>query len=537
MPWTPITDLNGPEGLGVTNPRIVGDNLVVDRTRDGAVIEAAYVVGNTRGPVGVTPVITVTVSGLAAGASPTVTKTGTAAAPSFALGIPKGDKGDTGSAPNLTATAAGLAAGASPTVSVTGTNPNYTLNLGIPKGDKGDKGDPGNASASIQDGVTGTTTTWSSQKSVDSFAPLSHSHAASAITSGTISAARLPTASTVQLGVAQLATDAETTAGTLATKTVTPAGLATAYDTWQKRGRRPDAVFIGSSNVVAGTWTGQLCTAMGWTERNFAVSGGAFTGDSFYNQMVAAAADSSFANSDVGWVFVADCSNDVRAKSSTQATTIPKALQYAKTTWPNARIIVLPLVWPSDPTVDVVGVPGGWQGEWPMWLMTYVEQIRVTARSLDIEVIEHTETWLLGHPEWMSAGGDVHANAAGYTEIARMVRRYLRGEETCTSQPMTRVTADPSTTANVSSAWVSRENTLVTLRSAFGLSGSTTADAVLGWVPEGMRPMEMVPIYGHAWGGSYSTIRAAVYPNGSILNLVATSGAYTLYGGGSWRAV
>lgn len=49
-----------------------------------------------QGPTGVTPAISISVTGLAAGASPTVVKSGTAEAPSFAIGIPKGDKGDKG---------------------------------------------------------------------------------------------------------------------------------------------------------------------------------------------------------------------------------------------------------------------------------------------------------------------------------------------------------------------------------------------------------------------------------------------------------
>lgn len=50
----------------------------------------------TAGKNGVTPNITLTVSKLAAGQNPTVTKSGTAEAPTFALGIPEGAKGANG---------------------------------------------------------------------------------------------------------------------------------------------------------------------------------------------------------------------------------------------------------------------------------------------------------------------------------------------------------------------------------------------------------------------------------------------------------
>lgn len=67
-------------------------------TSIGAVQGAKGDKGNEgpQGPVGVTPVISISVTGLAAGASPTVVKGGTAEAPTFTLGIPKGDKGDQG---------------------------------------------------------------------------------------------------------------------------------------------------------------------------------------------------------------------------------------------------------------------------------------------------------------------------------------------------------------------------------------------------------------------------------------------------------
>jgi hypothetical protein len=79
-----------------------------------------------------------TVTGLAAGASPTVTNAGTSSAAVFNFGIPAGATGSTGPANTLTiGTVTTLAAGASATASVTGTAPNQTLNLGIPQGAAG----------------------------------------------------------------------------------------------------------------------------------------------------------------------------------------------------------------------------------------------------------------------------------------------------------------------------------------------------------------------------------------------------------------
>jgi hypothetical protein len=59
-------------------------------------------------------------------------------------------------------------------------------------------------------------------------AAFSHNHDASAITAGTIAAARLPAATATAIGAVELATTAEATAGTDTTRAVTPAGLAAA---------------------------------------------------------------------------------------------------------------------------------------------------------------------------------------------------------------------------------------------------------------------------------------------------------------------
>lgn len=98
-----------------------------------------------KGDIGATPTVAVgTVSALSAGATPTVTNSGTSTAARFNFGIPSGT-----AATITVGTVTGLAAGAAPTVTNAGTTSAAKLNFGIPagaKGDpgaKGDKGDPG----------------------------------------------------------------------------------------------------------------------------------------------------------------------------------------------------------------------------------------------------------------------------------------------------------------------------------------------------------------------------------------------------------
>lgn len=105
------------------------------------------------GPTGATPAISVEVTGLPAGAEPTVEVSGTPEAPVIALGIPAGrqgdpggkgdpgDPGDPGQTPNITiGQVETLPAGSAVTASITGETPNLVLNLGIPQGQQGDPG-------------------------------------------------------------------------------------------------------------------------------------------------------------------------------------------------------------------------------------------------------------------------------------------------------------------------------------------------------------------------------------------------------------
>ena len=98
-------------------------------------------------------------TGLAAGASPTVTNSGSSSAATFNFGIPAGATGATGAtgtaATIAAGTATGLATGAAPTVTNSGSSSAATFDFGIPAGATGATGSPG-AAATI---TVGTVTT------------------------------------------------------------------------------------------------------------------------------------------------------------------------------------------------------------------------------------------------------------------------------------------------------------------------------------------------------------------------------------------
>lgn len=85
------------------------------------------------------------------------------------------------------------------------------------------------------------------QVALDNKSSINHSHAASAISSGTLAAARLPAATDTAIGAVELATTVEATTGTDTTRAVTPAGLKAAIPA-------PQVLFVNSlSEIPPGT--------------------------------------------------------------------------------------------------------------------------------------------------------------------------------------------------------------------------------------------------------------------------------------------
>ena len=94
--------------------------------------------------------MTITATGLAAGAAPTAELTEVGGHYNIVLGLPKGDKGDTGATPQITVQVKTGEPGTAASVKQTGTAENPTLEFTIPqgtKGEKGEKGDTGSLSA------------------------------------------------------------------------------------------------------------------------------------------------------------------------------------------------------------------------------------------------------------------------------------------------------------------------------------------------------------------------------------------------------
>ncbi len=340
-------------------------------------------------------------------------------------------------------------------------------------------------------------------------------------------AVAMPDATTTVKGRVELATTAETTAGASSVLAVTPAGVAAALSANEAALRpvRSNAVFIGSSNVVgpsSSSWTTKLCAAMGWTERNYASSGAPWANDYFYNQLTSAGNDGAFSNDSVGWVFLADASNDIRSKnnsanSSSMGSVASRTMLHARTLFSNARVIVLPVIWPADARVHVAGVPGGYQHVWPRWLLHDVGVLRDAARETGCGFIEDTWTWLSGRSDWMSAGGDVHPNADGHTEIARWVRHYLGGGETTprTGWNTVSLASGYSSTTDGSKRALSwrMDGEEIIVHGAVNFASSTSSFADVGTMPVGIRPPYSVDIQVGSGAGIGT---ATIFPTGEV---------------------
>lgn len=368
-----------------------------------------------------------------------------------------------------------------------------------------------------------------------SFPPSAHTHAAVDVTSGVFAAARLPAATEAAQGALEIATTAEIITGTDAVRAVTPRGIKQGYNLapW-----RPDTVIIGSSNATGGAtqWPAKVCAMMGWTERNFAVGGGAFS-QNFSTMIDNASASTDFANADVGQVFIVDASNDTRA-GTTIGTAVANVFQKAKATFPNARIICLPEIWPPD-TTNVSTVPGGFQVWWWDKLAEHTDVMRRAARLYGIDYIDDSWTWFLGMTD-LQKPNEVHLTTEGHTLIAQYVRSWLAGNDVRGRRPWTKVPATGgyySTDDGLLSAGrglrVIAEGNTVTARGLMSAAGTTAPDSDWAVVPSGFRPcfLTSIVLTQHSSG---LVVPAKIYSNGTIRSNPGTNGG-VFYVDATWQ--
>ena len=300
----------------------------------------------------------------------------------------------------------------------------------------------------------------------------------------------------------------------------------------ERRGR--DAVFLGTSNVAltTSTWPATLCARMGWTERNFAKGSTGFdqadwsNANKFPEQMTAAINDPSFNNLDVGYVFVADGGNDAR-NDKTETTAATTVFNAAKTAFPNAKIICVPMLW--GPNAEYNDLPLNWNR-----MTRVVKELRQVCLDIHVPFIEDTWTWHHGNTAAMIAG-EVHYNATGNKIIADRVQQFIqKGDAT----PVLDWVPVPARAGYATAATGSSRGLSVSRRGSVvhidGVMRTTASASAQFWATI---PAEFRPTYSQELTGRDGTtaVPIVINPNGSLMAVASLAAGTSITVGSSYR--
>lgn len=297
------------------------------------------------------------------------------------------------------------------------------------------------------------------------YPPSAHTHAAADTTTGTFAAARLPDATGTAKGAVTLATPANSGVNDVITRQFQADHL---RENFTRRLAAPgqDAIFIGASNVVVGTWTTKVCEHFNWNEKNYAVGGTGFVSGPVQNQW-RAQADRAIADYPgdaalkVGIIFVAgggvDAINNNLAIES-EADYVHSALAEK---FPYARIVSIPGIWRHIRIRSTI--------------LEISDKIRASAAKYGWQIIWGAFEWLYGNREMMTEDAE-HPNNLGNIEIARYVIEGLNGGNTRRSISG-KVT--PNGVWNASGTYVTQyvDNGTVSLNGYFVRTSFTDAEA------------------------------------------------------------
>ena len=169
-----------------------------------------------------------------------------------------------------------------------------------------------------------------------------------------------------------------------------------------------------ADGLGANKWPNKLINMLpGWTLRNYAVSGAGWnvSGKLFIDQLNTAIADTTLDKNRVGIVLVAGGRNDIMDASIAKTRTVA-FVTLARASFPNARIMVVPMLWHNAALngagrVKASGVLAG-------------------AAEAGAEGINWAWTWNMGNTNNFPSG-DVHPNETGAQVIASYMASAVRG--------------------------------------------------------------------------------------------------------------
>lgn len=169
-----------------------------------------------------------------------------------------------------------------------------------------------------------------------------------------------------------------------------------------------------ADGLGANKWPNKLINMLpGWTLRNYAVSGAGWnvSGKLFLDQLNTAIADTTLDKNRVGIVLVAGGRNDIMDANIAKTRTVA-FVTLARASFPNARIMVVPMLWHntainSAERVKAAGVLAG-------------------AAEAGAEGINWAWTWNIGNTNNFPSG-DIHPNETGAQVIASYMASAIRG--------------------------------------------------------------------------------------------------------------
>ena len=302
------------------------------------------------------------------------------------------------------------------------------------------------------------------------------------------------------------------------------------------RFRDPVAVFIGSSNShVNYGWTQGLATKKGWIHKNYSINGGSFSvpshPDSFRSQLNNAIADPSFDNAKVEYLFVTDMSNDIRGNGSvfTQAVEL---FGIAQNNFPNARIIMIPVVFPFN-TVHQTDLAIRTSVS-----KRYEEAMEASYAYDRVEIIENTWLWFWDAGNWLEGvNPNYHLNNAGYTRLIWYIEQYLKHANIDNQIAWSQATQIVSS-SNMGAGFFSRRiHGQVTAIGDFQTFINTPQDTDVCRLAPGTAPSDTILV-----NGTHRDTRAPgypiyIYPDGTVRLLAAIPGSTRVWYNASYTVI
>lgn len=286
------------------------------------------------------------------------------------------------------------------------------------------------------------------------------------------------------------------------------------------------AVFIGDSYVggnslgtdVDKRFSTVLSNRMGWVEKNFAVGGMGYVygNTTFEDQIDNAVADNTYNHDDVKYVLICGGRNDGGTYPYMDATltaAVQSAITAAKTGFPNATVIVVPMLWDYQYISRAI---------YPLY-----QTIIYAAQTLDAVVIPNAYTWLTGMKGMILSDG-VHPNVTGHAIIASHIENALTTGNSF-AFPSSRVLSPVSESIDGSATnyfTITQENGLIHFDAEFKLSAGVSANSTLFSLT--VANNENVPAY----TGNYERFLVVQKSDGALVTLSVTTtiadGGYTI---------